>query len=300
MEVVFQLFESDIISPSYETKRILLPQQVDESCISEGQFNWPFVITPPPVLSSSSSSTAASGRLQSIVVDVSLAIVGLNQPIHYVPPPVPAITSSPSLISTELPSTSGESPGLAVDSSWPQQKCPKVIVRGVIFRRHQVDVECKLIIPVSYPVSDVIPLCLVMTSESREALDLLAVSHAINVRLLKALVFGKNAASVHPFTLRNRSSYHRTDWAANAQWEANALPWELPPSDGHPRARWRTKLNGMLRREQSVQMSESFEQPGTTLMYFVCLFPFRSTDFRPAADPNKELFMAKLPITRQR
>ncbi|KAI9439824.1 hypothetical protein H4582DRAFT_2075191 [Lactarius indigo] len=319
MEVVFQLFESDPIIPSYENKQTLLSQQVDESCISGGQFNWPFVFTPPPVLSSTavsgygdSSPTHLSPRGHRSRPKVQLVVtiyrrgrltrnVGLRQPIHYVPPPDPVLTSSPSLLSTELPSTSsGESPGLAVDSSWPQQKCPKVVVRGIIFRRLQVDVECKLIVPVSHPVSDAIPLRLVMTCVSREALELLAVSHAIDVRLLKVLVFGGNIANIHPFTLRNRSSYHRTDWAARAQWEANAPPWEVPPSDEHPEARWRIKLNGTLHRVPKIEITESFEQRGTGLMYFVSLFPFRSSDFRPASDPNKELFMAKLPITRQR
>jgi hypothetical protein len=115
-------------------------------------------------------------------------------------------------------------------------------------------------------VSDVIPLRLVMTSETREALDLFAVSHAIDVRLLKVMAFGENAANIHPFTLRNRSSYHRTDWAAKAEWEAHSHSWELPPSDGQPRARWRIKLNGQLHRDLTIKMSESFEQPGMALM----------------------------------
>ncbi|KAH9064002.1 hypothetical protein EDB87DRAFT_90460 [Lactarius vividus] len=319
MEVVFQLFESDPITPSYENKQTLLSQQVDESCILDGQFCWPFVFTPPPVLSSTAtpghtdfSPTHLSPRGHSIRPKVQLIVtiyrrgrltrnVGLRQPIHYVSPPDPVITSSPSMISTELPSSnSGESPGLTVDSSWPQQKPPKVVVRGVIFRRLPVDVECKLIVPVSHPVSDVIPLRLVMTCESLEALELLAASHTIDVRLLKVLAFGDNVANLHPFTLRNRTSYHRTDWAAKAEWEANARAWELPPSDGHSQVRWRIRLNGMLHRDRSVAISESFEQRGTALMYFACLFPFRSPDFHPASDPNKELFMAKLPITKQR
>lgn len=115
-------------------------------------------------------------------------------------------------------------------------------------------------------MSDVIPLRLVMTCESREALDLLGVSHAIDIRLLKVLAFGDNAANIHPFTLRNRSSYHRTDWAANAQWEANAHSWELPPDDVHPRARWRIKLNGKLHRIPNVEISESYDQTGISLM----------------------------------
>jgi hypothetical protein len=157
-----------------------------------------------------------------------------------------------------------------------------------------------------------------MTCETREALDLLAVSHAIDVRLLKVLAFGQNPANIHPFTLRNRDSYHRTDWAAKAQWEPNVHSWELPPDDEHPRVRWRCKLNGQLHRAPNVEISESYDQSGMALMvrsffltqmrsrshcflvqYFVCLFPFRSTSFRPAGDPNRELFMGKLPITRQ-
>jgi hypothetical protein len=138
-----------------------------------------------------------------------------------------------------------------------------------------------------------------MTSETREALDLFAVSHAIDVRLLKVMAFGENAANIHPFTLRNRSSYHRTDWAAKAEWEAHSHSWELPPSDGQPRARWRIKLNGQLHRDLTIKMSESFEQPGMALMYFVCFFPFHSPNFHSATDPNKELLMGKLPITRQ-
>lgn len=115
-------------------------------------------------------------------------------------------------------------------------------------------------------MSDVIPLRLVMTCETREALDLLAVSHAIDVRLLKVMAFGENAPNIHPFTLRDRGSYHRTDWAAKAQWEANAQSWELPPSDEHPRVRWRIRLNGQLHRDPKVEISESYEQSGMALM----------------------------------
>ncbi|KAH9025329.1 hypothetical protein EDB84DRAFT_401820 [Lactarius hengduanensis] len=319
---VFQVFESDPVIPSYETKRIILPNQVDESCISGGQFSWPFVISPPPVLSSSPSSTAASGSSDSslgqyLIRDhhdkpkVQLIVtfcrhgrltrnLVLRQPIHYIPPPDP-VTTPPPLIPTNPPTDPFvDPPGLSVDPSWAQQTFPVILVKGVMSRQLQVEVTCKLVVPVSHPISDVIPLHLVMTSESHQALDLLAVSNAIDVRLLKVMAFGENAANIDPFTLRKRYSFHhRTDWAAKAQWEANAPPRELPTDDEHPRARWRIKFNGMFHRDQSVKMSESFEQPGMALMYFVCLFPFRSTDFLPGTDPDKELLMGKLPITRQ-
>ena len=176
----FQLFESDPINPSYETKRILLPHQVDESCISSGQFIWPFIITPPLVLSSSSSghSDLSLGHLlprghcnvpkvQLIVTihrrgrltrnvgyvhpplsfNKHIFTVGfrLSQSILYIPLTVPSPTSSPSLISTELPSSnSGESRDLPVDLSWPEQKFPRVAVRGAMFGQVPVEVECRV------------------------------------------------------------------------------------------------------------------------------------------------------------
>ncbi|KAI9454407.1 hypothetical protein BJY52DRAFT_1188959 [Lactarius psammicola] len=143
--------------------------------------------------------------------------------------PVP--TPSPPLIPAVRPSDlSVDPPCLPVILSWPQQILPAVVVRGVMFRRLQVEVRCKLIVPVSHPVSDVIPLHLVVTSESREVLD----------------------RSPYHMSSTNRFSRHRTDWAAKAQWKVNARPLELPPSDEHPRARWNITLNGMLHRDQSV------------------------------------------------
>ncbi|KAI9439546.1 hypothetical protein H4582DRAFT_1535517 [Lactarius indigo] len=310
MEVM--LFESDPVTPSCEIKRTLSPQEVDESRISGGHFSWPFVITPPSVLSSIAAPASArtdpsithhsSGdhfirpRTQLMVIIYRTGgrltrNVGLRQPIYYIPPPTPGTPSPPSQIPTSIP------PDFPVDS-WPEQKLPDVIMRGIIFRKLQVEVTCKLIVPVSHPVSDAIPLRLIMTCESREALDLLAISYAIDVRLLKVLAIGNNATSISPLTLRRPFSCHRTDWAAIAQWEANSHCSELPPSDEHPKTRWRVELNGMLHRNESVQITESFEQQGKALMYFVCLFPFKLADFRPAHDRNKELLMVKLPITK--
>jgi|SRR5712671_2967680 len=57
------MFDIDPIIPSFETKRVLLSQQVrvDQSHVSNGIFRWPFAIAPPTasVPSSSSSSSVA-------------------------------------------------------------------------------------------------------------------------------------------------------------------------------------------------------------------------------------------------
>lgn len=119
----------------------------------------------------------------------------------------------------------------------------------------------------SYPVCDKIPLRLVMTCVNRVALDLFAVSDVIKIRLLRVLAFGKKAATARPpFTLRNRKAYHITKWVANAHWYADGEDKELPPDDEHPGSRWRTKLNGELRREPYAELSHSFAEPGMAVM----------------------------------
>ena len=114
-------------------------------------------------------------------------------------------------------------------------------------------------------MSDVIPLRLAMTSGSREALDLFSVSHAIDVRLFKVLAFGEKATNISPFA-HNSRSYQQRKLVAKAQWDAGPQLRELPPSDEHSWARWHIELDGRLHRDQSVDMSESFEQPGIALM----------------------------------
>ena len=106
-----------------------------------------------------------------------------------------------------------------------------------------------------------------MTCENLEALDLFAVSHAIDVRLLKVLVFGTNAAAATPpFTMANRRSYHITKWVAKAQWDVDGQATGLPLSNEHRRPRWRIKLNGKLLRDPGAEISHSFTEPGIALV----------------------------------
>jgi hypothetical protein len=118
----------------------------------------------------------------------------------------------------------------------------------------------------SYTTSDLIPLCLTLTCENQEAFNLVAVSHVIDVRLQKVMGFGKQAATIGPLSLMNRSSYHRTDLAARAHWEPDGHPTELPPDKEHPRSRWCIKLNGNLHRETKVELCPSYEGPGMAVM----------------------------------
>jgi len=175
-------------------------------------------------------------------------------------------------------------------------------VKGVIFGKVPVEVECKLVAPRSYTTSDVIPLHLTLTSENQEALDLFSVSHVIDVRLEKVLAFGRDASVIRPLTLWDRRSYHRSDLAATAHWKLDGHTTELSPDNEHSRSRWCIKMNGSLHREINVELCPSFEEPGMALaiMYIVCLFPFRSADFRPEGHPKKALVMGKIRLTSPR
>ncbi len=99
-----------------------------------------------------------------------------------------------------------------------------------------------------------------MTCEDREALDLFAVPHVIDVRLLKVLAFGRNAAAAAPpFTLRNRQSYHITNWVATALWNV----------DGHAsqeNGRLHIRLNGRLLRDPGAEITHTFAEPGMAIM----------------------------------
>ncbi|KAI0255036.1 hypothetical protein BJV78DRAFT_1151867 [Lactifluus subvellereus] len=309
------VFDSHPIIPSGETKRVLLPQQVDVSHFSDGQYRWPFSI-PPPAITTSSASSSSVGQSSlghrsndrnsdpefKLVVTMHrpglfTRNVAVRQQIRYVAPPDPSIPPCSSPISFDHP------PNLITDPSWSPQKFPPVMVRGIMFSQHDIEVECKLFVPTSYPVSDIIPLSLTMTSENREALDLVALPDlgpdVIDVRLIKVMGFGEKGKVIQPLSLMNRSLYHRTDLAAESIWELDGHPEELPTSEEHPWPRWRIRFNGNLRRKATVRLVPSFEDERMIIRYLVCLYPFRAPDFRPAGDPNKPLFMGNLPLRKQ-
>ena len=192
-------------------------------------------------------------------------------------------------------------------SSWPQQKFPTVFVRGVIFGRINVEVECtvsnthliKLSVRLSfsfsslhpcviffrcyssplfthsplaqfeYHASDKIPLRLVLTSENYEALDLFSVSHVIDVRLQKVMAFGARAGIVRPLTLRDRDTFYRSELAARADWVRDGDVKALPPDEHHRRPRWCVKLNGVLQRIHGVELIPSYEEPGVSMAIVV-------------------------------
>jgi hypothetical protein len=120
-----------------------------------------------------------------------------------------------------------------------------------------------------YPISDRIPLRLVLTSENYEALDLFAVSHVIDVRLQKVIAFGDRAGVVRPLTLKDRGSFHRKELAVRANWLRDGDIRTLPSDEHYSRPRWRVKLNGTLQRIGGVELIPSYEEPGVAMAIMV-------------------------------
>jgi hypothetical protein len=109
-------------------------------------------------------------------------------------------------------------------------------------------------------VSDIIPLRLEMTSESLEVLDLVrTVPDAIDVRLFKVMGFGEQGKIIQPFSLMNRSFYHRTDLVAEAIWKPDGHPKEVT-SEAHSRPCWHIQFNGNLLRKGAVKLGPSLEE----------------------------------------
>ncbi|KAF8485988.1 hypothetical protein DFH94DRAFT_163201 [Russula ochroleuca] len=314
MDVVLQVFDSDNIIPSFEVKRVLLSQQVDDSHTSNGYFCWPFALLPPAdsIPSSGSSADSSYGHQSSfshgtdsdlkfqLIVTISRRgrlnrNVGVKQKIFYVPPPDhPVLRSSPAQISISLPDTT-------TTSSWTQQRLPPVGMKGLLHGQVYVEVECKLIMPREYPIGNTIPLRIVLTSENHEALDLFSPSHVIDVRLHKVVAFGDRAGAVRPLSLKDHDAFHRVELVAKAKWELpDTQAKELPPNGQHRRPRWRVKINGTLQRNPDVELCPSYEEPGVSMaiVYFVGLFPFRVAEFIPDRRSNKELAIGKINLTK--
>jgi hypothetical protein len=172
------MFDSDPITPSYETKCVLLSRQVDHSHVFGGICHWPFTVAFPtasvPSLSTSSETDSSLGHQPSNIQDTGSDLkfqlivtiyrrgrlyqnIGfvitiscnersltlcfgfrLKQKISYVLPPDPSVRSSTLPLPPDLLHDPPAVP------SWPMQTFPVVCVRGVMFRQIPVEVECQV------------------------------------------------------------------------------------------------------------------------------------------------------------
>ncbi|KAI0067288.1 hypothetical protein BV25DRAFT_1089804 [Artomyces pyxidatus] len=333
IEVVLQEFTPGQVACAVETKRTMMPDNIDPSFVSTGLIHWPFSMMPSVFGSSSSSSSSMRngsstshdsshtnpmcqlkvtvhrrGRLTQNAV--------LAQEIRYITP-----SDTPSLPSSSdshgVPRNDPPRRNTVSEIPWEEQHFPPVLVKGTLVRRDAVVVECRLVIPVSpflchtyaldssssklsYPAGPLIPMKMTLTSSSMAALDLLATSQAIDVRLWKIVAFGSDTEKISPLTLMNRKSYHRRNCAATARWHTDGNALSLPSDDKHPDPRWSVRLHGYLHWDDNIDMSQSFEMPDMAVMYTVCIYPFKAKGFHPTSSPDKELFIGKITLSAPR
>jgi len=95
-----------------------------------------------------------------------------------------------------------------------------------------------------------------MTSEHREALDMLGISHVIDVRLLKV-----TASGTQQIFILSRRSFSEMACSSDVRPGLQVLSGKPPGlsvnflSDEHSRTRWSIKFNGKLLRDQNVAIT---------------------------------------------
>jgi hypothetical protein len=173
-----QVFDSDPIIPSGESKSVMLPQNVDSSHLSDGHYHWPFSIVPPTIVVSSPNSPSAEsslgpghisshgrgrdlkhqlvvtiyrrGRLNRNVGFVHFAllygrwfIVGLGSDFRVTQQIRYVPPPDPSMPSCPSPSAIEAPHDFPVNSDWEPQEYPGVLVKGSFYGK-SIEVVCKV------------------------------------------------------------------------------------------------------------------------------------------------------------
>ncbi|TFY73776.1 hypothetical protein EWM64_g10235, partial [Hericium alpestre] len=235
VEVVMLEFAAGSSEPLAETRRSLVPEELDSTSIkSKGHIEWPFTMTPmreavsDNASSSDSSSSSPARRFSNFSIatrssrnsqtDACQITVTAHrrglQPKAVLVQRLTFITSSEAKSPTSPLGFFGHDPMLRPPKSLApiverrMQELHPVVIKGLLFRTDPVEVHCQLgiAVPLVYAVGESIPLSMTLTTPDRPAVDLLAVSQAIDVRLFKTMAFGKNAHEVAP---SHRATYKR-------------------------------------------------------------------------------------------
>ncbi|KAA1477187.1 hypothetical protein DENSPDRAFT_884881 [Dentipellis sp. KUC8613] len=326
IDVMVQEFIPGQSSAVSESLCKFLPEDIELGSVGpNGHIEWPFKMAPIRQTISdgdpaSSRSSTSSGRRRSsssissrfrrdshhndtCVITVTAHRHGLaqklvlRQPVLFRSPsssgssPVPPLallTPSPARRSAPLPPEPVERTMRDLDP---------VLIKGVLFQAETVEVECMLgiAVPLTYALGEAIPLSMTLTTSDRSAVDLLATSQTIDVRLIRTMAFGENAHDVAPKTA---SKYKKDQCVGVARWAVEDTVQQLPPRRSDGVKPWQVRLRGSLPTQEDSQASPaSFEFRDMSMMYTVRLYPFKAKDFAPTVPPNKELLILKVSIT---
>ncbi|KAA1477193.1 hypothetical protein DENSPDRAFT_575159 [Dentipellis sp. KUC8613] len=323
VDVVMQEFAAGQSDAIAESRCKFVPEDIEPASIrSKGHVEWPFEMVPMREaisdfdVASSRSSTSSGRRHSNFSVasrstkdsqrsDTCLIIVTAHRP---------GLAQKSVLKQTVLfrsPSDAG-SPPVSPQAFNPDpvrrptrpppiertmRNLDPVMIKGLLFQADPVEVECMLgiAVPLTYMLGEAIPLSMTLTTSDRYAVDLLATSQTIDVRLIKTMAFGENA---HDVTPKTGSKYKKDECVGIARWVVENTV-QLPS----PRRRdgvelWQVRLRGSLPTQEDSQASPaSFEFQHMSMMYTVRLYPFKAKDFRPNKAANKELLILKVAMT---
>jgi hypothetical protein len=155
---------------------------------------------------------------------------------------------------------------------------PTVPIKGRIFSSHQVNIDLNLSLatPLCYTRGTVIPLYLTLSSQDRQALDLLSSPHAINIRLRRRVRYYISASNVASY--KQTGSAERKD---AIDFVENAVWWPAPGGDRHSR-----RLNGEIRLAKDLKPTSSMAH--FTIDYSVVVCPFQAAGFSCRFDSTEQ------------
>ncbi|KAI0031338.1 hypothetical protein K488DRAFT_86934 [Vararia minispora EC-137] len=309
MGVILQEFEGDQTHLSFEQRRTMNPSDIDASLVKYGIVEWPFSLAPSHL----PDSTASSNRLYRLHVTIyrrgSLTRnLILAQDIEYTDKPAAPtdVHSSPrrlrDSIGVPLPSISEHgSDGERLSPTSPVQARPwkeigyePFYIKGTLFNR-EVEYACVLIVPSSYPISPTVPLKLILTSSTVEAIDLVAgaPSSTLDIRLHKVVAFGADATRLKQKAMWQRDGWSRREHVGTASWHLVGPTTRLEEGKGY-----RVEFAGEIAVKGWTDLRPSVSFPDLIVMYAVAVYPVKAREFIPNAKPDTQLFIARIPLTR--
>ncbi|KZV63863.1 hypothetical protein PENSPDRAFT_757624 [Peniophora sp. CONT] len=310
IEVVLQEFKTGQVTPAAETRKTMLPSDVDASLVRAGVVEWGFALM-PALLGSSPLRTAfpvaQQGPLDGRCSCQLLVTVyrrgrlsqnaALRQQIEYLGP------SSSNLSIDDLTPSSPvhEAPARPQHRPWvPQADFPELRISGNLFSERgggNVDIFVQLAVPARYPSCASIPLRLALACADRRALDLLhSRPDGLDVCMYKVVAHGAAAARLGPLSLTHRSEFFRQVPVARGRFRASDVL-----SDESDATIWRLNVEGELVALSGVgEVGPTLRFPDLVVMYTVVVYPFKVAGFRPTLAPDKKLFIAEIPLLPER
>ncbi|VDB85679.1 unnamed protein product [Peniophora sp. CBMAI 1063] len=305
VEVVLQEFVHGRITPAAETRKVLLPSDVDASLVRAGLVEWGFALTPalngssPLLMALPAEQRVQDGRRTCLLLVTVYRRGMLNQnpalrlPIEYLGPSssTATIDNIPASVSVH------DTPPQSQHRDWaPQPDFPELRIRGHLFSDRgagNTDISVRLAVPKRYPSCAPIPLRAVLSCADRRALDLLHSNpNGLDVQMIKIVAHGDAAARIGPLSLGHRSEFFRRVPVARGQFRASDIIYGEDDS-----TLWRLDIEGeLVALPDAGEVGPTLRFPDLVVMYTIVLFPFKVAGFKPISAPNKQLFIAEIPL----